>query len=62
MIHYNHNTGKHRNIQLSKPRGTVMQQHRRKQAKATIKDMLKVLAIVSLTMLVLGGTYYFKTM
>lgn len=46
MIHYNYNTNKHTNIQLTKSKRHALANHRHNQRINTIKDTLIRLAIV----------------
>jgi len=61
MIHYNHNTGKHTNIQLNKPKAHALQNHRNKQTVANVKDIATRAIITLAFTTVLAVTYLIKT-
>ena len=57
MIHYNHNTNKHRNITLNKPKRHALPHYRHTQRIALIKDIATRALIVLTTTTILAAVY-----
>ena len=62
MIHYNHNTGKHRNIKLNKTKRHALPHYRHTKRVALVKDTVARVAIVTALMAVLGVAFIIGTM
>lgn len=61
MIHYNHNTNKHRNVTLTTPKRHALAHYRHTQLQNKIKDFITRLAIITATTATLAITYLFAT-
>ena len=61
MIHYNHNTGKHKNIRLQKAKRHAYAHYRHMQRMAALRDTLARSAIVAALMIVLAVAYLIGT-
>lgn len=61
MIHYNHNTGKHRNISLQKAERHALAHYRHTQRVALLRDTLARVAIVAALMIGLAAAFIIGT-